>query len=275
MFFDIGYISLVILPQFNKNFKGCFNNFTNCSHLIKINRFKFCKSFVIISDSKKVILGGCMAAFEYILFDLDGTISDSAEGITNSVMYAEQKMGYPVSSREELFKFVGPPLHESFEKHLGLDREGGLYAVECYREYYNVKGIFENKIYDGIEDVLSTLKANGKTVLLATSKPEVYAVQILEHFHLAKYFDYICGATLQGRTDKAEVIEYALQTAKIADKSRCLMIGDRMHDILGAKKVGLAALGVLFGYGSHEELENAGADFIAETPKDILKHALK
>ena len=216
-----------------------------------------------------------MARFDYILFDLDGTISDSAEGITNSVMYAEAKMGYPVSSREELFKFVGPPLHESFEKHLGLDREGGLYAVECYREYYNVKGIFENRIYDGIEDVLRFLRAKGKTILLATSKPEVYAVQILEHFGLAKYFDHICGATLQGRTDKAEVIQYALDTAGITDKSRCLMVGDRMHDILGAKRVGLPSCGVLFGYGDLNELSEAGADFIAQTPKDILKYALE
>lgn len=216
-----------------------------------------------------------MAGFDYILFDLDGTISDSAEGITNSVMYAEEKMGYPVSSREELFKFVGPPLCEMFQKHLGLDREGGLYAVECYREYYNVKGIFENRIYDGIEDLLRVLRAEGKIILLATSKPEVYAKQILEHFELAKYFDYICGATLHGRTDKAEVIEYALETAGITDKSRCLMIGDRMHDILGAKRVGLASCGVLFGYGDLRELTEAEADFLAETPRDILKYALK
>ncbi|MBQ9162024.1 MAG: HAD hydrolase-like protein [Clostridia bacterium] len=215
-----------------------------------------------------------MAEFDYILFDLDGTVSDSVEGITNSVMHAERRYGRPASTREELLKFVGPPLAEMFEKHLGVDREGGLLAVEYYREYYNDKGIFENRIYDGIEDVLKTLHDNGKTVLLATSKPEVYAVRILEHFGLAQYFDHICGALLHGRTDKAEVIEYALSTAGIIDRNRFLMVGDRMHDILGAKKTGLRSCGVLFGYGSLEELNEIGPDFIAETPMDILKFAL-
>ncbi|MBE6694340.1 MAG: HAD family hydrolase [Ruminococcaceae bacterium] len=215
-----------------------------------------------------------MAEFDYILFDLDGTVSDSVEGITNSVMHAERRYGRPASTREELLKFVGPPLAEMFEKHLGVDREGGLLAVEYYREYYNDKGIFENRIYDGIEHVLKTLHDNGKTVLLATSKPEVYAVRILEHFGLAQYFDYICGALLHGRTDKAEVIEYALSTAGITDRARCLMVGDRMHDILGAKKTGLRSCGVLFGYGSLDELNEIGPDFIAETPIDILKFAL-
>ena len=211
-----------------------------------------------------------------VLFDLDGTLTDPGEGITNSVAYALRHYGIEVADRSTLYPFIGPPLTESFMKYFAFSEEQAKEAVEIYREYFSVKGLFENTPYDGISAMLSTLLEQGATLIVASSKPEIYVRQILQHFDLLHYFRFAAGSELNHkRIDKHEVIEYALETAGISDKSRCLMIGDRMHDILGAKKVGLAACGVLFGYGDLSELTEAGADFIAETPKDILKYALE
>jgi phosphoglycolate phosphatase len=211
-----------------------------------------------------------MANYDYILFDLDGTVTDPGIGITNSVMYALKKYGIEVSDRSELYKFIGPPLWESFVKYYGFSMEETTKAVEYYREYYKDKGIYENTVYDGFEDLLKLLKANGKTLIIATSKPEVFAKQILEHFDIAKYFTVIAGGTLDGaRVNKDEVISYALENCNLKEKSKVIMIGDREHDIRGAKKNGLHSMGVLFGYGDREELEKAGADYIVETVADI------
>lgn len=208
--------------------------------------------------------------YEYILFDLDGTLTDSGIGITNSVMYALKKYGIEVSDRRELFRFIGPPLWYSFENYYRFSREEAKKAVEYYREYYRDKGIFENLLYDGVEDLLKKLKDNNKILIVATSKPEVFAKQILEYFDIAKYFTYIAGSNLDGtRTKKDEVIRYALESCNITDLSKVVMIGDREHDIIGAKKIGINSIGVLFGYGNRDELEKAGADFIANTVEDI------
>lgn len=208
--------------------------------------------------------------YEYILFDLDGTLTDPAIGITNSIMYALEKYGIKVSDRSQLYKFIGPPLWDSFEKYYGFSKEEAKQAVEYYREYYRDKGIYENLVYEGFEDLLKLLTASSKTLIVATSKPEVFAKQILEHFNIAKYFTFIAGGNLDGtRVKKDEVISYALESCNILDKSKVIMIGDREHDIIGAKKNSIHSMGVLFGYGDREELENAGADYIAKAVSDI------
>ena len=216
-----------------------------------------------------------MKNYDVILFDLDGTLTDPAIGITNSVMHSLKKYGIEVVDRTELYKFIGPPLHESFEKFYGFSADEALQAVEHYREYYKVKGIYENLVYDGVEDLLIKLNESGKKVILATSKPEIFAREILRYFGLDKYFYYAAGANLDGsRTDKAEVIAYALKAGNVSDKSAVVMVGDREHDIIGANKNGIDSIGVLFGYGNRKELENAKATYIAETVCDIEKMIL-
>lgn len=209
--------------------------------------------------------------YQYILFDLDGTLTDPGLGITNSVMYALKKFDIEVEDRAKLYKFIGPPLKESFETFYGFSNEESDLAVEYYREYFKVKGLYENEVYAGIEELLTALKAKKKSLIVATSKPEEFAVEILKHFHLDHYFDFIAGATMDGsRSIKADVISYALENCKIEDLSSAIMVGDREHDILGAKQVGLQSIGVLYGYGNYEEFKAAGATYIAENTGDIL-----
>jgi len=210
--------------------------------------------------------------YRYVLFDLDGTLTDPGLGITNSVMHALKKFQIEVEDRTQLYPFIGPPLHDSFEKFYGFTPEQSLQAVEYYREYFREKGLFENEVYDGIPEVLKQLRESGHVLMVATSKPEEFAVKILQHFGLCEYFDLVAGATMdKSRTRKEDVISYALASCNVQDKASVLMVGDREHDIFGAKANGLASLGVLFGYGSLEELRAAGADYIAEKPEDILK----
>lgn len=147
-------------------------------------------------------------------------------------------------------------------------------AVRYYREYYSDKGIFQNSVYDGLEDVLKELKRRGKKLAVATSKPEPFARRIIEHFDLAQYFDYVAGMELNGgRGTKEDVIRYALDACKVTDKDKVLMVGDREHDVLGAKGAGIDCLGILYGFGTSEELESAGADYIEETVEGILRFA--
>ena len=208
--------------------------------------------------------------YKYALFDLDGTLTDPGEGITKSVQYALAKFGICVENRRELFCFIGPPLHESFEVYYGFSRPDAMKAVDYYREYYAAKGIFENLVYDGIEKTLSDLKSSGVRICLATSKPEYYAKQILEHFELDGYFTAVAGSEMDGtRTKKAEVVERALMLLGNPCVSDCVMIGDREHDVLGGAAHGLDTIGVLFGYGNREELERAGATYIAAIPDEI------
>ena len=212
--------------------------------------------------------------FDIILFDLDGTLTDSAEGILNSVKYALNKMNIQIPDVKTLNEFIGPPLTDSYIKYCGMTEKEAYEGLMLYREYFNVKGLFENRVYDGIPELLEKLCRDGKMLLVATSKPEEFSIKILEHFGLAKYFKMIVGATLdESINTKDAVINYALERlAKEGvhvDKTKVLMIGDRRHDVEGAIKNGLRCMGVLYGYGSEKELTDAGASYIAATPEEI------
>ena len=212
--------------------------------------------------------------FTHIFFDLDGTLTDPALGITNSFIHALKFYGMEIPSYEELCKLIGPPLPYSFETTFGFSHEKAMEAVAKYREYFSTKGLFENKVYDGIPELLQTLKEKGKHLVVATSKPEEYSIKIIEHFGLAKYFDFVCGSLMdESRSKKDEVIAYALERCDLGegDKQNVLMVGDRFHDIEGAKKNNLKSCGVLFGYGTRSELEESGADFIAESVAELSK----
>lgn len=211
-----------------------------------------------------------MMKYEFYFFDLDGTITDSARGITNSVMYALKKYGIKEENREKLYAFIGPPLTDSFQKYYGFSKEQSWKAVEYYREYYKDQGIFECEVYEGMKSTLSTIQKNGKKAVIATSKPEIYAKRIIEHFQLDSYFDGVYGMELNGgRGTKSEVIQYALRECNIKDLNQVLMIGDRSHDMIGAKENGIQSLGVLYGFGSEKELKEAGADSIVHTTKEL------
>lgn len=210
-----------------------------------------------------------MQSFKYMFFDLDGTLTNPAEGITNSVAHALKYYGISVSDKTQLYKFIGPPLAQSFSEFYGFSPDKAKEAVDKYREYFADNGIFENKVYDYIPEVLSKLKKAGFSIAMATSKPEVFAKRIADKFELTQYFDFIGGSLLDNsRTDKGEVIEYVLSSLK-ADREKTIMVGDRSHDILGAKKCSVKSVGVLYGFGNREELEKAGADYIAETPTQL------
>ncbi len=207
--------------------------------------------------------------YDTVFFDLDGTIIDSGEGVSNSVLYALLKFGIK-ETKENALKFIGPPLANSFKEFYGFSDEKATQGIEIYREYYREKGIFECYLYDGIVGLLEKLKENGYKVVLCTSKPEKYAHQILEHFGIMKYFDFACGATMDERTraTKDDVMKYAFDSSH-ANKNATIMVGDRMFDINSANKFGIDSIGVTFGYGSREELENAGATYVFESCDDI------
>lgn len=211
-----------------------------------------------------------MKNYSIILFDLDGTLTDSSQGIINAIVYALKKMGVNDYDMSLLKKFLGPPLHESFEKFFHFDKKESLQAVEYYREYFSTKGLFENKVYCGITDLLKTLKENGNTLILATSKPQPFTDRIMQHFDLVKYFDFIAGSNMDTtRSKKAEIIEYAITECNIKDKSSVVMVGDRAEDMIGAQTVGIDSIGVEYGYGTFDELENAGATYIAKTVEEL------
>lgn len=210
--------------------------------------------------------------WKYILFDLDGTLTDSREGIIKSVKYALESKGISVPDEKELLRFIGPPLVDGFQEITGLSKEEAVWATGKYRERYRDIGLFENQIYDGMDRVLSMLKGKGKILSLATSKPEEYSIRILDHFHLDKYFQENTGSTLDGkRNQKADVIREALRRLGIGEdqKQDVLMVGDRKHDILGAKQCGIASLGVYFGFAERGELEAAGADYIVNSVEEL------
>jgi phosphoglycolate phosphatase len=201
---------------------------------------------------------------EYILLDLDGTVTDSGPGITRSAAYALARFGIEAEP-EQLRGFIGPPLKQSFMDFYGFDDQKAALAVEKYREYYRETGIFENAVYDGMAGFLEEISRCDKKLILATSKPEVFAKQILSHFGLDHYFYFIAGSMLDGaRTDKAELIGYVLNHCSIVP-GKAAMVGDRKHDIIGAQKNSVASIGVTYGYGSRGELEEAGADYIVDS----------
>lgn len=211
--------------------------------------------------------------YEYIIFDLDGTLTNPEIGITNCVMYALDKFGIKENDRKKLHPFIGPPLTYSFQNFYGLSEEESKQAVAFYRERFSVKGLYENEVYASVPELLQILKEQGRKLIIATSKPEEYTIKILKHFDLYQYFDFVAGATMDGsRGEKSEIITYALQNINIEDKSQAVMVGDRKYDVLGAQENGLDSIGVLFGFGDLEELTKAGATYIAETVEDILKY---
>lgn len=202
--------------------------------------------------------------YTHLLFDLDGTLTDPAEGITRSVQYALRRFGIEVDDLHSLTPFIGPPLAESFREFYGFDDERIPEAIRVMREYFGSRGWRENRLYKGMPQLLGRLRAAGYTLAVATSKPVVFARRILDHFDLARHFAFTGGAELDGRRQaKAEVIAHVLREMHVADAASCLMIGDRRHDIAGAVAVGMDSCGVLWGYGSREELAEAGATRIA------------
>ena len=214
-------------------------------------------------------------AWNTILFDLDGTLTDPAEGITKAVEAALNHYGITVADRAALHKFIGPPLDESFPEFYGFDAARTAEATEVFRAYFDRQGWRENIPYPGVEDMLRDLRAAGKRLLVATSKPEVFALRIMEHFGLAQYFDHICGAPMDNQegAKKAAVIRDALRRAGVEDLSTAVMVGDRRHDIDGARQAGLEAVGVLWGYGDLQELEASHPVHIVEN-FDGLKRVL-
>jgi len=204
-------------------------------------------------------------AWDVVLFDLDGTLTDSGLGVGNGVLYALEKMGYQMPSDAELKKYLGPPLWTSFQDYAGMPDSDTPEAVRLYREYYNETGAYENSVYPGIPDLLSKLNSDGKRLAVATSKVDYAALAILQHFNLDHHFEVIAGSDETGelRGTKALVIEHALSELRMSDGTSIVMIGDREHDILGAKGHGIQGIGVLYGYGDRAELEAAGALEIA------------
>ena len=212
-------------------------------------------------------------SWETILFDLDGTLTDPAEGITKAVEVALNHYGITVEDRSTLNKFIGPPLDESFPEFYGFNDEQVREATRVFREYFGRQGWAENIPYPGIDKLLGDLKAAGKKLIIATSKPEEFAVRIMNHFGLAQYMDVIAGASTDNQegAKKANVIRKALQRAGVEDLSSVVMVGDRRHDVAGGHEVGLKVIGVLYGYGDRAEHEAAGADYIVEDIPSLEK----
>ncbi|MDR0922075.1 MAG: HAD family hydrolase [Lactobacillales bacterium] len=212
-----------------------------------------------------------MARYHHVFFDLDGTITDSSLGIINSVQYALEKLGLPPRTKKELEYFIGPPLLDSFVDFIGLNETDAQKAVLLYREYYAKKGIYENKVYDEVENLLKQLHTSGKKLYIATSKPEVFAKLIITHFGLNRYFTDVYGASLDAsRSKKADVLRYGIESSEIKELDKTVMIGDREHDMIGGKENHVATIGVTYGFGSRKELEETNATFVIDTPLEIL-----
>ncbi len=206
-----------------------------------------------------------------ILFDLDGTLTDPMLGITKSVRYALHAFGIEVDSLESLTPFIGPPLKKCFQTFYDMSEEDAERALQTYREYFSETGIFENHVYEGIPAMLKTLKQKGFKLFLATSKPEIYARRILEHFDLLPYFNFVGGSLLSGeRVEKADVIEYVLKENQI-ERETAVMVGDRCFDVTAGKAAGLTTVGVLYGYGDEKELSEAGADCLVTSVFELTE----
>jgi phosphoglycolate phosphatase len=207
-----------------------------------------------------------------IFFDLDGTLTNPKPGITRSIQYALDRLGQPVPTEDDLIWCIGPPLHASLKKLLGTDALADR-ALSLYRERFADIGLFENEVYAGIEGTLSALAAPGRRIFIATSKPAVYANRIVDHFGLRRHFEHVFGSELDGtRTDKSQLLRYALEATR-TDPREAIMIGDRAHDMIGARNNAMTAIGVLYGYGSRDELMEAGAHHLCEAHPHLLDHA--
>jgi phosphoglycolate phosphatase len=213
--------------------------------------------------------------YKYILFDLDGTLTDPKVGITKAVQYALEKNNIKEDSLSTLEKFIGPPLKDSFMEFYSFDEKKSLDSIQYFREYFKEKGIFENEIYLGIEDLLKKLKQNDYKIIVATSKPLVFAKTILKHFKIIEYFDLIVGSNLDGTlVDKGEIISYIIDYLKIKNLKEVIMIGDRKYDVIGAKKNNIDSIGVLYGYGSMEELKIANPNYMINSIDQLYEFFL-
>lgn len=210
--------------------------------------------------------------YKAVLFDLDGTLTESGDGITRSVQYALEKIGKPEPDVEKLEVFIGPPLMEQFMKYAGIDEETARNAVEIYRERYSVTGMYENRLYPGVEEMLAELKRKGYKLALASSKPGFYVMQILDYFRIYEYFDVIVGSEMDGeRSKKTEVIEETLRRLNMEKhRDQVIMVGDKEHDVYGAREAGLDCIAVTYGYGSKEELDVAAPVYQAASTEEIL-----
>ncbi|MBQ7374913.1 MAG: HAD hydrolase-like protein [Clostridia bacterium] len=212
-----------------------------------------------------------MKKYDYIAFDLDGTLTDPEVGLVKGFMYAFDRVGIKYDDPKALRRYIGPPLHEEWKREYGFTEEETARAIAIFREYYDEHGWAENRVYEGIVELLGALKAMGKTIVLATSKPENTARRIMSLFGLDKYFDFCGGASTSSTRDKKwEVLEYSLLSVGATDKSRCILIGDRKYDAEGASIYGIDSIGVLWGHGSEEEIVSSGFTYVAKTPDDVL-----
>lgn len=207
-----------------------------------------------------------------VFFDLDGTITDSSEGIINGFVHALEHFGIEVEDKNYLKKFIGPSLADSFRNEYKFDEEQTKLAIAKYREYYSVTGLKESKLYDGIKELIIDLANNNINVILATAKPQVFSDKILENYEIKKYFKFISGATLDGsRLNKGDIIKYAIDNLEQINLEECIMVGDRKHDIEGAKENNIKSIGVTYGFGSEEELKTAGANYIAHNAEELKR----
>ena len=214
--------------------------------------------------------------YQYLLFDLDGTLTNPKEGITRSVQHALRHFGIEVADPDTLTRYIGPPLIPSFIEFHGLTQEQALEALQVYRQRFSTVGLFENEVLNGVPEMLRALKQNGRFVAVASSKPEPYVIRILEHFDLLQYFDEVVGASMdEKRSAKKDIIEEALRRMGKAPGDRdILMIGDRMHDVEGAQLCGLDSLGIYTGFAPEGELEDAGATYVFHTIRDMADFLL-
>ncbi len=208
--------------------------------------------------------------YDTLLFDLDGTLTDSARGIHNSFRYALKAMGCPEPTFEQLRPCVGPPLRDSFRDRFGIPSEKLQEALDQYQVYYADRGIFENEVYPGIRELLDELSGNGITLAVASSKKEIHVKRVLEHFDLMRFFAFAGGSDdAVGRSRKEDVVRYVLESLGVRDLSQAALVGDRMHDAIGAAECGIDALGALWGYGTGEELTDAGVVMVSDSPSEL------
>ncbi|MDR2706227.1 MAG: HAD hydrolase-like protein [Planctomycetaceae bacterium] len=213
--------------------------------------------------------------YHHVLFDLDGTLTDPYWGITNSIKYALNKFNIAEQNDHKLKSFIGPPLEQSFMEYYHFNKNEAKKAIEFYREYYSVKGIYENKLYHGIDIVLKTLNSKNINCIVATSKLEKYAVKVLQHFNIDLYFSGVAGSNLEGTlVEKEDIIEYIIKKYKL-EKEKTIMVGDRKYDIIGAKNNGINSIGVLYGYGTQKELEEIKPTYLCNNIDELLKLLLE
>ena len=211
--------------------------------------------------------------YKHIFFDLDGTLTDPALGITNSIIYARKKWGLDPGENKDYYKFIGPPMPRSYERYWGMSHDDAVRFLATYREYFGTVGLFENEVYPGIPELLAALKERGCKLYMATTKPTGFSTRIAERFGLLPYFEIISGSQPSGDNTKADVIRFARDTCG-ADMSCAVMVGDRLYDVEGAHECSIPCVGVCYGYGGREELAAAGADHIVDTVADLREFLL-